>query len=161
MQVLWLFGEERQVTEVGSMNICFVFRSKDGSAVELVTAPLDRGDILPGVTRRSVLELAREWIEMKEDKKLTPNGLPLKVAERWVTMGEIIEAKKEGRLLEVFGCGTAALLCPVESIVFEEHEIMIPVPSLSADSKSLVSAISREIYDIQVRPVILFCHLLF
>lgn len=47
-QVMWLFGEDHEVTEVGAMNIFFAIRSKDSDVVELTTAPLTRGDILPG-----------------------------------------------------------------------------------------------------------------
>lgn len=56
-QVLYLFGDDHRVTEVGAMNVFVVWKTREGS-VELVTAPLDYGDILPGVTRRSVLDLA-------------------------------------------------------------------------------------------------------
>ncbi len=58
-QVLWLFGENDEVTEVGAMNVFFVVQ-KEGSdkKKEIVTPPLSRGDILPGVTRRSIVELA-------------------------------------------------------------------------------------------------------
>ena len=59
-QVLWLFGEDHQITEVGTMNLFFLWEKADGGQ-ELVTAPLSRGDILPGVTRDSVLELCRGW----------------------------------------------------------------------------------------------------
>ncbi len=57
-QVLWLFGDDDEITEVGAMNVFFVWENEDGKK-EIVTPPLDRGDILPGVTRRSVVELAR------------------------------------------------------------------------------------------------------
>ena len=50
-QVLWLFGPDHEATEVGAMNIFFVIQKKGSSTKELVTAPLTRGDILPGVTR--------------------------------------------------------------------------------------------------------------
>ena len=53
--MLWLFGEDRQITEVGSSNFVAVLEKEDGSGAELITAPLSRGDILPGVTRDSVL----------------------------------------------------------------------------------------------------------
>lgn len=57
-QVLWLFPEDGDhfVTEVGAMNVFFVIETTAGET-ELITAPLDRGDILPGVTRRSLLKL--------------------------------------------------------------------------------------------------------
>ena len=148
-QVLWLFGEDKQVTEVGSMNIFFVIRSEDGTYMELNTPPLDRGDILPGVTRRSVLELTRDWISSNPQKSFTFNSLPLVVSERWITLNEISAASKAGRLLEVFGCGTAALLCPVQSIVSDDFEIEIPTPSVSGQS-SLMSLIWKPLSDIQV-----------
>jgi hypothetical protein len=56
-QILWLFNDE--VTEAGTMNLFFLWVNKQGKK-ELVTAPLD-GTILPGVTRDSILTLAREW----------------------------------------------------------------------------------------------------
>ncbi|RFU35372.1 hypothetical protein B7463_g958, partial [Scytalidium lignicola] len=104
-QNLWLFGEEEFVTEVGTMNMFVVLKDKQTGQNELVTAPLD-GTILEGVTRDSVLALARE--------KLEPNGW--KISERKYTMGELSDAAKEGRLLEAFGAGTAAVVSPVRNI---------------------------------------------
>jgi branched-chain amino acid aminotransferase len=147
--VLWLFGPEQQVTEVGSMNICFVLKSIDGKSIELVTPPLDRGDILPGVTRRSVLELTRSWVNQNIATTYTPEGLPLVISERWITISEVQSANKEGRLVEVFGCGTAALLSPVKSIIYEDSEIHIPTPSVD-NKPSLMAAIWNSISDIQV-----------
>jgi len=110
---LWLYGENDEITEVGAMNIFFVMKKKDGSGTEIVTAPLTRGDILPGVTRDSILRLAREWGDYE-------------VSERFLTMGEVLEAEKEGRLLESMGCGTAAIVSPVKSILYKGHEIKMP-----------------------------------
>lgn len=62
-QVVWLFGEDDTITEVGAMNIFFFLVNKETGRKELVTPPLTRGDILPGVTRESILELARSWDE--------------------------------------------------------------------------------------------------
>ncbi|XP_058280315.1 branched-chain-amino-acid aminotransferase, mitochondrial-like isoform X2 [Hirundo rustica] len=59
-QVLWLHGPECHLTEVGTMNL-FVFWERPDGGLELVTPPLD-GLILPGVTRQSLLELARQWL---------------------------------------------------------------------------------------------------
>lgn len=106
-QNLWLFGEEEYVTEVGTMNLFMVLKDKETGQKELVTAPLD-GTILEGVTRDSVLGLARE--------RLTPKGW--KVSERKIKMSELAEASSEGRLLEVFGSGTAAIVSPVRSISY-------------------------------------------
>ena len=80
---------------------------------ELVTAPLTRGDILPGVTRASILDLARSWGEFD-------------VSERYITMGEIREAANENRLLEAFGAGTAAVVTPVSCIQYKGEDIDIP-----------------------------------
>lgn len=106
-QNLWLFGEEEFVTEVGTMNMFVALENKDGQK-ELATAPLD-GTILEGVTRDSILSLARE--------KLTKEGWI--VSERKYTMGEVAEAAKEGRLIEAFGAGTAAVVSPVRNIAWK------------------------------------------
>ena len=103
-QNLWLFGEEQFVTEAGTMNM-FVVIENTGGQKELVTAPLD-GTILHGVTRDSILSLARQ--------RLVPEGFI--VSERNYTMQELSEASKEGRLLEAFGSGTAAVISPVRNI---------------------------------------------
>lgn len=119
-QILWLFGDDHEVTEVGAMNIFFLLKNKDGKGVELVTAPLTRGDILPGVTRQSILELARGWGRDEAwDGDLT-------VSERWLTMKEIQACRDEGRLLEAFGAGTAVVVSPVSNIVYEQDDIAIP-----------------------------------
>ncbi len=91
-QVLWLDGVERKyIEEAGAMNIFFVI---DG---EVVTPQLN-GSILAGITRKSVIELAKSW--------------GLKVCERPVSIDEIIAANKEGRLTESFATGTAAVFIP-------------------------------------------------
>lgn len=107
-QNLWLFGEEEYITEVGTMNLFVVIKNKETGRKELLTAPLD-GTILEGVTRDSVLALARQ--------RLTPEGYD--VDERYVKMSEIAEAEADGRLLEVFGAGTAAIVAPVRKIAWK------------------------------------------
>jgi branched-chain amino acid aminotransferase len=104
-QNLWLFGEEEYITEVGTMNLFVVIKNKETGKPELLTAPLD-GTILEGVTRDSVLALARS--------RLTKHGYD--VHERYVRMQEVADAESEGRLLEVFGAGTAAIVAPVRKI---------------------------------------------
>ena len=59
-QVLWLYGEDNQITEVGTMNLFLYWINEDGEE-ELATPPLD-GIILPGVTRQSILDLAHKWV---------------------------------------------------------------------------------------------------
>jgi branched-chain amino acid aminotransferase len=88
------------------MNLFLVLGKEDGST-ELVTPPL--GDlILPGVTRDSVLALARDHASGKAPIA----GLPskLSVSERLINMNEVQEAGQNGNLLEVFGTGTSSLL---------------------------------------------------
>ena len=104
-QNLWLFGEEEYITEVGTMNLFVAIKDKQTGQNELITAPID-GTILEGVTRDSILSLARERLE--------PTGW--KISERKCSMFEIDEAATEGRLLEVFGAGTAAVVAPVRTI---------------------------------------------
>jgi branched-chain amino acid aminotransferase len=104
-QNLWLFGEEEYVTEVGTMNFFVALKDKETGQKTLITAPLD-GTILEGVTRDSVLSLARE--------KLVPDGW--KIEERKYTMAELDAAANEGRLIEAFGAGTAAIVSPVRAI---------------------------------------------
>lgn len=95
------------MTEVGTMNLFIALKNKETGQKELVTAPLD-GTILEGVTRDSVLALARE--------RLVPKGWT--VSERKIRMSEVAEASEEGRLIEVFGAGTAAIVSPVRTISY-------------------------------------------
>ncbi|PHH61412.1 hypothetical protein CDD81_383 [Ophiocordyceps australis] len=103
-QNLWLFGEDQRVTEVGAMNFFAVLVNESGQK-ELITPPLD-GTILEGITRDSVLALARE--------RLVPQGWA--VIERYCTMPELAAASDSGRLVEAFGVGTAAVVSPIRSI---------------------------------------------
>ena len=97
-QVLWLSGKSCDVTEAGVSNFFVIWRTSGGKS-QLITAPLDDKIILDGVTRRSILQLARERL-----------GQDLEVVERKYTMREIEDAAQEGRLLEAFAAGTA--VCP-------------------------------------------------
>ncbi|MGK8295208.1 branched-chain amino acid aminotransferase [Staphylococcus arlettae] len=104
-QVLWLDGvEQKYVEEVGSMNIFFVENGK-------VITPELNGSILPGITRKSVIELAKQ--------------LGYEVEERRVSVEELIESHKQGELTEVFGTGTAAVISPVGQLKYGEQEIII------------------------------------
>ena len=92
-QVLWLDAfEHKYVEEVGTSNIFFLMGDT------LVTPPLE-GTILPGVTRDSVITLAKHW------------SLP--VVERKITIDELFEASSDGSLKEIFATGTAAVVSPV------------------------------------------------
>lgn len=82
-QVLWLYGDDHQLTEVGTMNIFMVFVNDRGEK-ELRTPPLN-GLILPGITRDSILQLAKQW------------GA-LRVVEESFTMGDVVELVKQERV---------------------------------------------------------------
>ena len=118
-QVLWLDGVERKyIEEVGAMNIFFII---DGTVV----TPALNGSILPGVTRNSVLELCRSW------------GMP--VEERRVSLDELLEAHKAGKLDEVFGTGTAAVISPVGKLRYVNEVMQI--------GDGNIGKISQKIYD--------------
>ena len=98
-QVLWLLNGK--VTEAGASNFFVVWRTKEGR-LQLVTAPLGDKIILDGITRKSILQLVRE--------RLSTNDIgleALEVCEREFTMEDIVEAVKEGRVVEAFAAGTA------------------------------------------------------
>ncbi|MCB1741378.1 MAG: branched-chain amino acid aminotransferase [Gammaproteobacteria bacterium] len=98
-QVLWLDGvEHRYVEEVGAMNIFFRFEDR-------VVTPDLRGTILPGVTRASVIDLLR--------------AAGHQVEERRVSIDEITEGARSGRLREAFAAGTAAVIAPVGRIGYK------------------------------------------
>ncbi|KAG9099342.1 hypothetical protein FRC06_005369, partial [Ceratobasidium sp. 370] len=105
------------------MNLFIALKTKNGRP-ELVTPPLD-DLILPGVTRDSILCLARDHVSGKAKIPGLPDDLI--VSERSITMGEIKAAAESGNLLEVFGAGTAAIVCPVEEIGYKGKDIKIPV----------------------------------
>jgi len=130
-QVMWLYGPDHEITEVGTMNIFCHLATEDGGR-ELVTPPLD-GIILPGVTRQSILDLARQWGEFT-------------VSERVLTMAEFIQASRQGRVLEMFGAGTACIVCPVERVRYGEEDVQIPTPEGPA---SLTHRFLDTLMDIQ------------
>jgi branched-chain amino acid aminotransferase len=104
-QVLWLDGRERKyIDEVGAMN--FFVKFKD----ELATPNLT-GTILPGVTRDSILQVAAMW--------------GIKTSERKIALDELLTGIESGRVEEVFGCGTAAVIAPVKTILFRGKKYQI------------------------------------
>uniref|UniRef100_A0A2K6FJH7 Branched-chain-amino-acid aminotransferase n=1 Tax=Propithecus coquereli TaxID=379532 RepID=A0A2K6FJH7_PROCO len=130
-QVLWLYGEDNQLTEVGSMNLFLYWINEDGEE-ELATPPLD-GIILPGVTRRCILDLARKWGEFK-------------VSERYLTMDDLTTALEENRVREMFGSGTACVVCPVSDILYKGEPIHIPTME---NGPKLARRILSKLTDIQ------------
>lgn len=118
-QVLWLDGIERKyIEEVGAMNIFFFIGD------ELVTPELS-GSILPGITRMSVLEIAKSW--------------GIRAVERRITIEEITAAYDKGELKEAFGSGTAAVISPVGHLKYNDKIMVLN------DGK--IGALSQRLYD--------------
>ncbi|MBR3003928.1 MAG: branched-chain amino acid aminotransferase [Lachnospiraceae bacterium] len=118
-QVLWLDGVERKyIEEVGSMNIFFKIDGK-------VVTPMLNGSILPGITRNSVLTLCRDW--------------GLEVEERKISVDELIDAQKSGKLEEVFGSGTAAVISPVGKLRYKDDVMTI--------GNGEIGELSQKLYD--------------
>lgn len=99
-QVLWLDGiEQKYLEEVGAMNIFVQFKDE-------VTTPMLNGSILPGITRLSCLQILKDW--------------NYNVTERLVSLQEVIEGYKEGKLVEMFGTGTAAIISSVGKLKYRD-----------------------------------------
>ncbi len=118
-QVLWLDGVERKyIEEVGAMNIFFKIDGK-------IVTPALNGSILPGITRNSVIELCKSW--------------GYDVEERKISVDELIEAQKNGKLEEVFGTGTAAVISPVGKLRYCDDVMEI--------GGGKIGPVSQKIYD--------------
>jgi branched-chain amino acid aminotransferase len=125
-QVLWLDATERKyVEEVGTSNIFFLMGD------ELVTPPLG-GTILPGITRDSVLELARSW--------------GLQASERLISIDEVVEGCKTKALKEMFATGTAAVISPVGEIGYKGEVFQIADGGIGELSQTLYEEISAIQY---------------
>ena len=104
-QVLWLDGVHRKyIEEVGSMNVLFKI---DGTVV----TPELTGSVLPGITRKSCLELLRDW--------------GVNVQERLISAEELFQAGEEGRLEEAWGSGTAAVVSPIGELAWGERSVVV------------------------------------
>ena len=118
-QVLWLDGiEKKYVEEVGAMNIMFKIDGK------IYTAACD-GTVLPGVTRRSIIEVLRDW--------------GYEVIEGKVAIADIMAAGHNGKLEEVFGTGTAAVVSPVKELDWKGDKVFI------SDGK--IGPLTQKLYD--------------
>jgi branched-chain amino acid aminotransferase len=104
-QVLWLDAcDKKYIEEVGTMNIFFVIDN-------VLVTPALSGSILEGVTRKTVLKVAKE--------------LGFETEERPISIDELFEASEKGALQEVFGTGTAAVISPVGKIHHADKNIEI------------------------------------
>ena len=118
-QVLWLDGIHRKyVEEVGAMNVLF---KVDGTVI----TPELAGSVLPGITRKSCLELLRSW------------GIP--VEERPITADELFEAAAAGKLEEAWGSGTAAVVSPIGELGMDDKKVII--------NNSQVGPLTQRLYD--------------
>ena len=118
-QVLWLDGvEKKYVEEVGAMNIMFKIDGK------IYTAACT-GTVLPGVTRRSIIELCRDW--------------GYEVIEGKLAIADIMQAGREGKLEEVWGTGTAAVVSPVKELTWKDESVEI--------SGGKIGELTQKLYD--------------
>ncbi len=118
-QVLWLDGVERKyIEEVGSMNVMFKING------EIVTPKLT-GSVLPGITRKSCVELLKQ-------KGYT-------VSERLLSVDELEDAAKNGTLEEAWGTGTAAVVSPIGWLSYKGDEFEI--------SNGKIGEVTQMLYD--------------
>ena len=118
-QVLWLDAKEKKyVEEVGSMNMIFL---KDG---KLVTSPL-KGTVLDGITRKSVLTLARD--------------MGYEIEERALSVDEVLDGVDSGAITEAFGVGTAVVVSPVGEFCFKGRKVTL------GDGKT--GELTQKLYD--------------
>ena len=118
-QVLWLDGVERKyIEEVGSMNVMFKVDGK-------VITPKLTGSVLPGITRRSCIQLLKDW--------------GVEVEERLITAQELFDAAKEGKLEEAWGTGTAAVVSPVGEMGWNDQHVVV--------NNNQIGPITQKLYD--------------
>lgn len=119
VQTLWLDGVERKyVEEVGSMNVFFIVGDE-------VVTPALVGSILGGITRMSIIELLRS-------KGFTVN-------ERRISIDEIVQAHKDGKLKEAFGTGTAAVISPIGHLKYGDLDMTV--------NGGKIGEVSQMLYD--------------
>ena len=118
-QVLWLDGVERRyIEEVGAMNVMFKING------EIVTPKLT-GSVLPGITRKSCLEILSDW--------------GYKVTERLISIDELLEAAENGTLEEAWGTGTAAVVSPIGHLFYNGKDYIV--------SENKIGQITQKLYD--------------
>ena len=121
-QVLWLDGVERKyIEEVGAMNVMFKI---DG---EVVTPALT-GSILPGITRKSCIEVLKK--------------AGYKVSERLLSVDELGEALENGKLEEAWGCGTAAVISPIGELCYKGKKFTVNNGEIGSVTKMLYDTLT-------------------
>ena len=118
-QVLWLDGVERKyIEEVGAMNVMFLINGT-------VVTPKLTGSILPGITRKSIIEL------LKDEGR--------KVEERLLSVDELAAAMADGSLEEAWGCGTAAVVSPIGELCYKDQVYIV--------NEGRIGALTQHLYD--------------
>lgn len=122
-QIIWTDAATHQyVEEAGTMNLLFIINGV------LVTAPT--GDtILDGVTRKSVIQIAKDW--------------GIEVQERLLSVKELVEGISSGTVTEAFGAGTAAVIAPVQTIGFDGKDYELPARKESDFSAKVFNEINQ------------------
>ena len=118
-QVLWLDGVHRKyIEEVGSMNVMFKVAGK-------ILTPDLNGSVLDGITRRSCIQLLKDW--------------GYEVEERRISAEELFEAAENGTLEEAWGTGTAAVVSPIGELAMEDKKVTV--------SGGKIGPITQKLYD--------------
>ena len=119
-QVLWLDGVHRKyIEEVGAMNVMFKINGE-------VVTPMLSGSILPGITRKSCIEVLRN------------EGYT--VSERLLSIDELEEAMENGTLEEAWGCGTAAVVSPIGELCYKDKKYSV--------NNGQIGEVTQKLYDI-------------
>lgn len=149
-QILWLLetdcqngenGKELRITEVGAMNV-FVVVKRDDTHLDLITPPLD-GTILPGVTRASTLALADAHTSGNVTLPGVPSALKIYTHEQPLTMSQLSSLHSEGKIVEFFGVGTAAIIAPVDRIGWNGGDLLF-----TQESKDGLGLIGRGVFEL-------------
>lgn len=118
-QVLWLDGVERKyIEEVGAMNVMFKINGT-------VVTPMLSGSILPGITRKSCIDVLKKA------------GIP--VEERLLSVDELVKAMENGTLEEAFGCGTAAVVSPIGELCYKDKKYTV--------NGGKIGPVTQQLYD--------------
>ena len=118
-QVLWLDGVHRKyIEEVGSMNVMFKVAGK-------ILTPDLNGSVLDGITRRSCIQLLKDW--------------GYEVEERRISAEELFEAAEKGELEEAWGTGTAAVVSPIGELAEGDKKVTV--------SNNQIGPVTQRLYD--------------
>lgn len=119
-QVLWLDGVHmKYIEEVGAMNVMFKINGK------VVTPDISGGTVLPGITRKSCIQVLKDW--------------GYDVEERNISVDELVEAAESGALEEAWGCGTAAVVSPMGVLAYKDVEHVI--------NNNEIGPLTQRLYD--------------